>query len=83
MTETSVSVGPRWQRIAIALICVVAALNLFVPPIGTSLAVEHGSRRSSSELCSSSSPGNPRARVIGLGVLGVLIVLVAVQALVA
>ena len=80
MTETIVTVGPRWKRIALALICIVVALNVFVPPIGTSLAANVLSAVIIAALLVVVTQGNPRARVIGLGVLGVLVVLVAVQA---
>ena len=81
MTETIVT-GPRWKGIALALICVVVALNLFVPPIGTSLAVNVLSAVIIAALLIVVTRGNARARVIALGVLGVLVVLVAVQAVI-
>ncbi len=56
------------------------ALNLFVPPIGTSLAVNVLSAVIIAALLIVVTRGNPRARVIALGVLGVLVVLLAVQA---
>ena len=73
----------RWKRIALALICVVVALNLFVPPIGTSLAVNLLSAVIIAALLIVVTRGNPRARAIGLGVLGVVCVSLAVQAAVA
>jgi hypothetical protein len=83
MTETIVSVGPRGKRIAIALICVVVALNLFVPPVGTSLAANVLSAVIIAALLIVVTRGNPRARVIGFGVLVALGVLIAMQAAVA
>jgi hypothetical protein len=80
MAETVVTVGPRWKRIALALICVVVALNWFVPPIGTSLAVNVLSAVIIAALIIVVTRGNPRARLIALGAVGVLGVLVAVQA---
>jgi hypothetical protein len=80
MTETVVTVASRWKRIALALICVVVALNLFVPPIGTSLAVNLLSAVIIAALIIVVTRGNPPARAIALGAVGVVCVFLAVQA---